>query len=311
MNKTMYLLGILITIILGAFLQYSFCCGISEEIVEENEEITEENVVNPVVEETPVNAFAISENGGDFGYTAAQENINFALSGDTHLEPVAMQVETGVLKLASYLNDNPNKVINITGYYKSSENYAGALPNLGVARATDVKNYLVSKGVNSKQVNTFGQIEEELTLKDTTLIGPLALVVETNNEADKEAAAKELEELAARIKADPLILYFNTNESEINLSAEQRQKVADISRYLDKVEGAVCLVVGHTDSVGRLASNMKLGQERADFAKAYLIENGISASNIETSSRGPKDPIASNRTKKGQAKNRRTVITLK
>lgn len=310
MSKTMYLIGIVVTILLGTFLQYSFCCGVTQETIVENEELTEDNVVNPVVEETPVNAFAITENGGDFGYSAAQDNINFALSGDEHLEPVAMEVETGVLKMATYLNDNPNKVVNITGYYKSSENYSGALPNLGVARATDVKNYLVAKGVNSKQINTNGQIEEDLTTEDNTLIGPLALVVETNNEADKEAAAKELEELAARIKADPLILYFNTNESEINLTAEQRQKVADISRYLDKVEGAVCLVVGHTDSVGRLASNMKLGQERADFAKAYLTDNGIAASNIKATSRGPKDPIASNKTKKGQAKNRRTVITL-
>ncbi|UZO81972.1 OmpA family protein [Aquimarina sp. ERC-38] len=311
MSKTMYLLGIILTIILGTFLQYSFCCSAPEETIVEEEKITEKIPVAPVVEETPVNAFTISENGGDFSYTVAQDNINFALSGETHLEPVKTEVDTGILKLASYLNDNPNKVINITGYYKSSENYSGALPNLGVARATDVKNYLVAKGVNSKQINTFGEIKEDVLLRDTTIIGPLSLVVETDNEADKEAAAEELEDMAARIKADPLVLYFNTNESEINLSAEQRQKVADISRYLDKVEGATCLVVGHTDSVGRLTSNMKLGQERADFAKEYLIQNGIAAAKIEASSRGPKDPIASNNTKEGQAKNRRTVITLK
>ena len=61
---------------------------------------------------------------------------------------------------------------------------------------------------------------------------------------------------------------------------------------------------------GSRTTNIKLGQERADFAKQYLINNGISDAKIKTSSQGPDSPIASNTTDEGRSKNRRTVVTL-
>ena len=106
------------------------------------------------------------------------------------------------------------------------------------------------------------------------------------------------------------MLNFNTGQAAINLTPEQRQKVADISRYLDKVNDASCSVVGHTDNTGSRATNIQLGQERADFVKAYLTRNGILESKISATSQGPDSPIASNDTEEGRTKNRRTVVTL-
>jgi len=106
------------------------------------------------------------------------------------------------------------------------------------------------------------------------------------------------------------VLHFNTGQAAINLTAEQRQKIADISRYLDKVDGATCSVVGHTDNTGARATNIQLGQGRADFGKAYLVRNGIPDSKINASSKGPDEPIADNSTETGRAENRRTVITI-
>lgn len=306
MSKIIYPLGILLTIIIGAYLQYIFCCpAVDTAETEEPQKIVEtvpEKITNPLV---------IKDSQGSFDYGAKQENINFKSSDFKILSPIAKEAETGILKLIAYLNDNPNKSIDITGYYKSSESYSGALPNLGVARATEVKNYLVSKGANSQQINTSGQLQDELIADGETLLGPVDFGIITNDEADKAAEEEELKLLAKKIKDDPLVLYFNTNESKISLTAEQRQKVSDIAKYLDKISDAQCLVVGHTDSRGKLRKNIELGQKRADFVKTYLISNGISADKIESSSQGPKKPIASNRTKKGQAKNRRTVVTLK
>jgi outer membrane protein OmpA-like peptidoglycan-associated protein len=107
------------------------------------------------------------------------------------------------------------------------------------------------------------------------------------------------------------VLYFDSGEAAINLTAEQRQKVADISSYLDKVDDASCSVIGHTDNTGARTTNIRLGQERADFAKTYLIKNGIAESRIDTGSQGPDNPITSNDTEEGRSRNRRTVITLK
>jgi len=68
--------------------------------------------------------------------------------------------------------------------------------------------------------------------------------------------------------------------------------------------------VGHTDNTGVASTNMRLGLNRANFAKTYLMQNGISEAKINTASKGQTSPIESNATKEGRAKNRRTVVTL-
>jgi len=69
-------------------------------------------------------------------------------------------------------------------------------------------------------------------------------------------------------------------------------------------------VVGHTDNEGSSTTNMRLGKGRADFARDYLIKNGIAAAKIITASKGESQPIASNATDAGKAENRRTVVTV-
>ncbi|GAA4108602.1 hypothetical protein GCM10022393_04840 [Aquimarina addita] len=307
-KKSTYLFGIVLTIIIGAILNWYLCCnpGI---IIDDTKKIVEDKVVPPVQEAEVINPLSIKDDTGTFDYTT-NDNINFDVSSNAIRTPIATTVDTGILKLTKYLSTNPNKTIDITGYYMNSENYNGALPNLGIARATAVKNYLMEKGISSKQINVLGSIDTELTSKDNILLGPISFNINTKKEEDTAKADDELKELRKKIIADPLVLYFDTGDSNIQLTAAQKQKVSDISTYLDKVDGAKCMVVGHTDSRGQLAKNISLGQERADATKAYLVRNDILESKIEAISKGPKEPIASNKTKDGQAKNRRTVITL-
>ena len=117
--------------------------------------------------------------------------------------------------------------------------------------------------------------------------------------------------LMAKDTANPLVLYFDTNSSSINLTAEQRAKMQKISTYIDKVDDSTVEVIGHTDSQGNLASNIELGLSRANTISSYLQRNGISESDIHVSSLGPKKPIATNDTAEGRAKNRRVEVTLK
>jgi OOP family OmpA-OmpF porin len=69
-------------------------------------------------------------------------------------------------------------------------------------------------------------------------------------------------------------------------------------------------VSGHTDSIGSEAYNMKLGQRRADTVKDYLVSRGIPASKITTKSFGESQPVASNKTAEGRAKNRRAEVEV-
>ncbi|WP_436658739.1 OmpA family protein [Acinetobacter sp. P1(2025)] len=69
-------------------------------------------------------------------------------------------------------------------------------------------------------------------------------------------------------------------------------------------------IVGHTDSIGTQKYNQRLGQKRADAVKRWLVKQGIGAERILSASKGELEPIASNKTKAGRAKNRRAVITI-
>lgn len=298
-KKTTNLLGIIITILAGTYFYITCCseCGMSSQ------EDSQKEVMAPVVPEATSYPFAFSD--GDFTYST-NDNFNFKPSSSEIQMPVSQGVEDGISRLKSFLGENANKVINITGYYKSDEANNSAFPNLGLARANAVKNYFVTKGIPSKSINTTGALMDDLVPKDNIYLGPLGYGLD-NMAADAE---DKLKELYIRIKSNPLVLQFNTAEASINLTADQRQKFADISTYLDKVDGALANVTGHTDNTGQRATNIRLGQERADFAKAYLVRNGISEDKIIATSKGPDEPIASNATEEGKAQNRRTTITL-
>ena len=70
-------------------------------------------------------------------------------------------------------------------------------------------------------------------------------------------------------------------------------------------------VVGHTDSKGTNAYNMKLGMRRAENAKKKLLELGLSADKIAgVESRGEEEPVATNDTSAGRALNRRIEFKL-
>lgn len=70
-------------------------------------------------------------------------------------------------------------------------------------------------------------------------------------------------------------------------------------------------IVGHTDNTGSDAINNPLSIERADSVRDYLVTRGVAAARVETVGRGDREPIASNATEAGRAKNRRVEIFLR
>ncbi len=69
-------------------------------------------------------------------------------------------------------------------------------------------------------------------------------------------------------------------------------------------------IEGHTDNVGGETFNLRLSQKRAESVKAYLVSKGIADDRLEAAGYGLTRPIASNRTEKGRAQNRRTEFHI-
>ncbi len=69
-------------------------------------------------------------------------------------------------------------------------------------------------------------------------------------------------------------------------------------------------VRGHTDSTGKPSYNKKLSERRADAVVEYMIKNGISPERLVAKGFGETKPIASNKSREGRKKNRRTEFFI-
>ena len=94
------------------------------------------------------------------------------------------------------------------------------------------------------------------------------------------------------------------------LKPEGRAKLDDLVSKIKGINLEVIIAVGHTDSVGSAAYNQKLSVRRAESVKAYLVSKGIERNRIYTEGKGKTQPIASNKTAEGRAKNRRVEIEV-
>ncbi|CAL2102275.1 Outer membrane protein A precursor [Tenacibaculum sp. 190130A14a] len=312
-KKSTYLLGILLTILIGSLLYWFFCCSICCEKQTcssdtNSQEVVTDDLGKSNTKEPTFIPFQIKDANGDFTFSL-NENFNFDKSNFRIKDSISEALKKGVLKIKEYLDINGNKRFNITGYFTSNEKNNSAFPNLGLARANSVKNYMISQGVSSKLINTYGELKEDMNSNENgVLLGPLSYEIFTRTEASV-ANDEALKEACEAIKENPLMFYFKTGEFHINLTPEQKQKFAEISRCVDKF-GLKISVVGHTDSTGNANTNMILGQNRANEAKKDLINFGILEENIITSSKGQTAPIADNTTEEGRSKNRRIVVTI-
>ena len=118
-------------------------------------------------------------------------------------------------------------------------------------------------------------------------------------------AASGVSQSKITLQADTL---YDFNKSD--LKPEGKATLDKIAADLRKIKLEVIIAVGNTDSVGTDAYNMALGQRRAQSVKAYLTSKGVDGSRIYTESKGKSNPVASNATAEGRAKNRRTDIEV-
>jgi OOP family OmpA-OmpF porin len=94
------------------------------------------------------------------------------------------------------------------------------------------------------------------------------------------------------------------------IKPEGRSKLDDLASKVKGINLEVVIAIGHADSIGSDEYNQRLSVRRAESVKAYLTSKGIEPNRVYTEGKGEKQPVASNRTADGRAKNRRTEIEV-
>lgn len=106
-----------------------------------------------------------------------------------------------------------------------------------------------------------------------------------------------------------LILHFDFDKSVIK-DVDKPELERGIS-FIKKYPGSAVRLEGHTDGRGTDEYNQRLSERRADAVKQYILNSqAISASKITAIGYGESNPVASNETDDGRAKNRRVEILI-
>jgi OOP family OmpA-OmpF porin len=104
-------------------------------------------------------------------------------------------------------------------------------------------------------------------------------------------------------------IYFDTASAV--LKPESNAAIAEIAKMLKSDPGLKVYVVGHTDTVGNVESNLKLSRDRAESVIQALVgTHAIAAARLRSFGNGPFAPVATNGTDDGRALNRRVELVL-
>ena len=103
-------------------------------------------------------------------------------------------------------------------------------------------------------------------------------------------------------------VYFDFDDATLDYQAQEllKQKAMWLRDHSD----LNVVIEGHCDERGTNAYNLALGERRAESAKAFLVNMGISGGRLTTISYGEEKPVDMGQNEESWAKNRRATFVL-
>jgi len=201
--------------------------------------------------------------------------------------------------------------LTITAERKGELYAAGGKDAQYAFAATQVQNYLAATGPKGERLIVFvgqhGSIVKKLKGETIVFARVIQPAVLTNRLIDAGVMAEEIER-SGRIALRNI--YFDTGKA--SLKPDSDAALAEIAKLLSAQSGLSLYVVGHTDSSGQYQFNLTLSRERAASVVGALVSRyKISAKRLQAAGVGPLSPAASNRSKDGQAENRRVELVAR
>jgi outer membrane protein OmpA-like peptidoglycan-associated protein len=151
-----------------------------------------------------------------------------------------------------------------------------------------------------QQAATLQQQEQQIAANDAKIVATSGMV---------EANAARISNLDDYNVIGSYTVYFANGKSTV--SSRYRRELEQMIAMAKDVHGYVVQVQGYASAVGSEALNERLSTDRAVAVTRILQENGIPPTSIAPpAAMGITSQVAPNKTQKGQAENRRAVVTL-
>ncbi len=173
------------------------------------------------------------------------------------------------------------------GYFSSNRN--DSLSNIFL---TDI---IIESAIDTLEEDTAEVIKEPV------------LIVEKGGEETKntDIGAMTLEEL---LDEETKIRFVYFEYDKYNITATYIKVLDAVADILDKYPQIYVKIDGHTDAVASDAYNQILSDNRAASVKEWLLINGVEPDRVKTEGFGEREPLTTNATAEGRAKNRRVEI---
>ena len=122
------------------------------------------------------------------------------------------------------------------------------------------------------------------------------------------AEAMERDMMMAKNRFISENVYFDFDNATLDYQAQELLKQK--AMWLRDFPEANVVIEGHCDERGTNAYNLALGERRAESAKAFLVNLGISDARLTTISYGEEKPLDMGQNEESWAKNRRAAFVL-
>ena len=137
----------------------------------------------------------------------------------------------------------------------------------------------------------------------------------TSAPVTEPVASKSEETTKAAVVPPPIAKVSLTTDTSFgfdqsSLRPEGIERLKKLHAEIQNAKVDSILATGHTDSIGKASYNKKLSIRRAQAVKDYLVKLGIPSERIFIDGKGATQPVASNKTSEGRARNRRVDVEV-
>lgn len=197
----------------------------------------------------------------------------------------------------------------------------GTLISSGVSQLNELDDYYSDMGKASEEEETDNgdpmkeykeQLKKEQKEKTEEMYDELSEMVEKGKISDEVELGMDDNYQYVKISLSGAILF---ESGQVEFLPDAKPILSKVGDILKLYKDSLIKIEGHTDNVpissGKYADNMELSTARATSVWKYFVETkGLNPKTLEASGRSQYSPVASNKTAKGRAKNRRVEIKI-